>query len=108
MEQVTSRERVDAWCAVIPQKSLLRARGRTALPYLDRQASASSMLVDTVAAVRGAAGMERVPVVWEGPVHPMYGPGSRLHTPTPGSPISLGDTAVRRGDASTCTSIGRA
>lgn len=54
-----------AWCALVPQKALTRAKGRIELPVDHRKALAVAMLRDTLAAVCATTGVRRVIVLWD-------------------------------------------
>lgn len=53
------------WCALVPQKSLSRAKARLELPRQQRRAIATAMLRDTVTAVRVTVDIQRVLVLWD-------------------------------------------
>ena len=54
-----------SWCAVIPQKSLVVAKGRLELDADARRTLATAMLRDTVAAVRATGGVDHVMVLFD-------------------------------------------
>jgi 2-phospho-L-lactate guanylyltransferase len=55
------------WSVLVPQKALVRAKGRIELDPFARRALAEAMLRDTVDAIRATGGVRRVMVLWDEP-----------------------------------------
>ncbi|WP_426243323.1 2-phospho-L-lactate guanylyltransferase [Nocardioides sp. LHG3406-4] len=107
--RASSRRPAQPWMAIVPQKSLSRAKSRLDLPDVARWRVARAMLVDTVFALGQVKGLDRVIIAWEDPDDVSWMPVMPrvVHHVVPGSDLNGAISTVEEQVAAEVPQSGR-